>query len=104
MLGLGDSLPALKLQDNEGKEVDVSALAGEKGVVFFLYPKVSNPAIGLFTPRPIARRVQADSVGRHPGMYHPSMWIPRHLPRYRYAGVRSVRVVEGQACSTAKGE
>ena len=57
MLGLGDSLPALKLQDNEGKEVDVSALAGEKGVVFFLYPKVSNPAIGLFTPRPIARRV-----------------------------------------------
>jgi hypothetical protein len=36
----GDKLPKMMLKDEEGKEVDVSGLAGEKGVVIFLYPKV----------------------------------------------------------------
>lgn len=40
VLKLGDKLPALKLKTNEGKEVDVGSLAGDKGVVLFLYPKV----------------------------------------------------------------
>ncbi|WWD17953.1 hypothetical protein CI109_102398 [Kwoniella shandongensis] len=39
----GDKLPKIKLQDNTGTEVDVSTLAGEKGVVFFLYPKADTP-------------------------------------------------------------
>lgn len=37
----GDVLPkGLKLEDEEGKEVDVGELAKDKGVVLFLYPKV----------------------------------------------------------------
>jgi len=42
-LKLGDKLPSIKLQDNTGKEVDVSTLAGERGVVLFLYPKADTP-------------------------------------------------------------
>lgn len=41
-LKVGDKLPKLVLKDEEGKEVDVSGLAGEKGVVVFLYPKVGG--------------------------------------------------------------
>lgn len=40
VLKMGDRLPSIKLEDEEGNTVDVSTLAGEKGVVFFLYPKV----------------------------------------------------------------
>lgn len=40
VLKMGDRLPSIKLKDEEGNTVDVSTLAGEKGVVFFLYPKV----------------------------------------------------------------
>ena len=40
----GDKLPKITLQDNTGADVDVSGLAGEKGVVIFLYPKVGQPA------------------------------------------------------------
>ncbi|KAK8865863.1 hypothetical protein IAR55_001011 [Kwoniella newhampshirensis] len=39
----GDKLPKIKLNDNTGTEVDVSTLAGEKGVIFFLYPKADTP-------------------------------------------------------------
>lgn len=38
----GQTLPKLTIEDNTGAEVDVSTLAGEKGVVIFLYPKVSR--------------------------------------------------------------
>lgn len=41
-LKLGQGLPKIKLEDNTGAEVDVSTLAAEKGVVIFLYPKVSR--------------------------------------------------------------
>lgn len=40
VLKMGDKLPSIKLNDEEGNTVDVSTLIGEKGVVFFLYPKV----------------------------------------------------------------
>lgn len=40
-LKLGQGLPAITLQDNTGADVDVAELAGEKGVVIFLYPRVS---------------------------------------------------------------
>jgi len=43
-LALGDKLPKITLQDNTGADVDVSTIAGEKGVVIFLYPKVSPHA------------------------------------------------------------
>jgi hypothetical protein len=39
---LGDKLPKISLRDNEGNPVDVAGLAGAKGVVIFLYPKVSK--------------------------------------------------------------
>ncbi|WWD09320.1 hypothetical protein V865_007443 [Kwoniella europaea PYCC6329] len=42
-LKLGDKLPKITLKDNEGDDVDVSQLAGEKGVVVFLYPKADTP-------------------------------------------------------------
>jgi peroxiredoxin Q/BCP len=38
---LGDKLPKVTLKDEEGEEVDVAGLAGERGAVLFLYPKVS---------------------------------------------------------------
>ena len=42
-LKLGDKLPKISIEDNEGKAVDVSGLAGkDRGVVLFLYPKVSG--------------------------------------------------------------
>jgi peroxiredoxin Q/BCP len=41
-LALGDVLPSLTLENDEGKEVDVSKLTeGGNGVVIFIYPKVS---------------------------------------------------------------
>ncbi|AAW42425.2 hypothetical protein CNC04710 [Cryptococcus deneoformans JEC21] len=43
VLKMGDRLPSIKLEDEEGNTVDVSTLAGEKGVVFFLYPKADTP-------------------------------------------------------------
>ncbi|OWZ55619.1 peroxiredoxin Q/BCP [Cryptococcus neoformans var. grubii Br795] len=43
VLKKGDRLPSIKLKDEEGNTVDVSTLAGEKGVVFFLYPKADTP-------------------------------------------------------------
>ncbi|WWC86157.1 uncharacterized protein L201_001030 [Kwoniella dendrophila CBS 6074] len=39
----GDTLPKITLKDNAGADVDVSGLAGEKGVVIFLYPKADTP-------------------------------------------------------------
>ncbi|ODN84114.1 hypothetical protein L202_00126 [Cryptococcus amylolentus CBS 6039] len=42
-LKLGDKLPSIKLKNEDGELVDVSTLAGEKGVVFFLYPKADTP-------------------------------------------------------------
>ncbi|WRT64066.1 uncharacterized protein IL334_000994 [Kwoniella shivajii] len=39
----GDKLPKITLKDNQGNDVDVSKLAGEKGVVIFLYPKADTP-------------------------------------------------------------
>ncbi|WVQ88411.1 hypothetical protein IAS59_002145 [Cryptococcus gattii] len=43
VLKMGDKLPSIKLNDEEGNTVDVSTLIGEKGVVFFLYPKADTP-------------------------------------------------------------
>ena len=39
----GDNLPSIKLENEDGEEVDVSTLTGgEKGVVIFVYPKVRS--------------------------------------------------------------
>lgn len=40
ILKLGDKLPKIVLLDHKEVEVDVGSLAGEKGIVIFLYPKV----------------------------------------------------------------
>nr|XP_019049138.1 hypothetical protein I302_02919 [Kwoniella bestiolae CBS 10118]OCF28068.1 hypothetical protein I302_02919 [Kwoniella bestiolae CBS 10118] len=42
-LKLGDKLPKITLKDNEGNDVDVSSLTGDKGVVVFLYPRADTP-------------------------------------------------------------
>ena len=42
---IGDKLPKIVLRDHKGEEVDVSLLAGEKGLVLFLYPKVSEAGV-----------------------------------------------------------
>jgi len=42
-IDIGDSLPSLNLKNEKGEEVDVSTLATEKGVVFFLVPKADTP-------------------------------------------------------------
>ena len=39
----GDNLPSIKLENEDGEEVDVSSLtSGGKGVVIFVYPKVGS--------------------------------------------------------------
>lgn len=38
----GDKLPSITLKDEEGQDVEIGKLAGDKGVVLFLYPKVSS--------------------------------------------------------------
>ncbi|KAH9476121.1 Peroxiredoxin bcp1 [Psilocybe cubensis] len=42
-LEIGDNLPALTLQNEEGGEIKVAELAAEKGVVLFLVPKAATP-------------------------------------------------------------
>ncbi|KAK4688216.1 thioredoxin-dependent peroxiredoxin, partial [Tremellales sp. Uapishka_1] len=43
IMKLGDKLPKLTLKDEDGNDVEVGDLAGEKGVVIFLYPKANTP-------------------------------------------------------------
>lgn len=39
----GDKLPSIKLENEDGEEVDISTLTGGgKGVVIFVYPKVGS--------------------------------------------------------------
>jgi len=42
-IDIGDSLPSLTLKNEKDEDVDVSTLAAEKGVVFFLVPKADTP-------------------------------------------------------------
>ncbi|CAK9785222.1 thioredoxin-like protein [Cutaneotrichosporon oleaginosum] len=42
-LQLGSTLPKLTLQNEDGEDVDVSTLTGERGVVIFLYPRADTP-------------------------------------------------------------
>lgn len=41
VMKLGDKLPKVTLKDEEGEDVEVTGLAGERGAVLFLYPKVN---------------------------------------------------------------
>lgn len=50
ILKLGDTLPSLKLQNEQGKDVELSSLADKKGVVLFLYPKVNPPSLSEAEP------------------------------------------------------
>jgi len=36
----GDNLPSIKLENEDGEEVDISTLTEGSGVVIFVYPKV----------------------------------------------------------------
>lgn len=40
VLQLGSGLPKIVLKNEDGEDVDVSTLGGERGVVIFLYPRV----------------------------------------------------------------
>lgn len=42
-IDIGDSLPSITLKNEKGEDVDVSKLAAEKGVIFFLVPKADTP-------------------------------------------------------------
>ncbi|BEJ10685.1 hypothetical protein CspHIS471_0101070 [Cutaneotrichosporon sp. HIS471] len=42
-LQLGSGLPKITLQNEDGEDVDVSTLTGERGVVIFLYPRADTP-------------------------------------------------------------
>ncbi|BEI93441.1 uncharacterized protein CcaverHIS019_0510690 [Cutaneotrichosporon cavernicola] len=42
-LQLGSDLPKITLQNEDGEDVDVSTLTGERGVVIFLYPRADTP-------------------------------------------------------------
>src|ERR1700686_2657382 len=42
-LGIGDKLPDVTLQDEEGNDINVVDIASEKGIVLFAYPKASSP-------------------------------------------------------------
>lgn len=41
-IDIGDSLPSLILKNEKDEDVEVSTLAAEKGVVFFLVPKADT--------------------------------------------------------------
>lgn len=43
-LALGDALPSITLQNEKGEDVDVAALAAERGLVLFLVPKADTRA------------------------------------------------------------
>ncbi|KAL7422057.1 thioredoxin peroxidase dot5 [Cryptotrichosporon argae] len=42
-LDLGDVLPSIALENEQGEAVDVGALAAERGVVVFVYPRADTP-------------------------------------------------------------
>jgi peroxiredoxin Q/BCP len=42
-LGMGDKLPDITLQDEEGNDIKVVDIASEKGIILFAYPKASTP-------------------------------------------------------------
>lgn len=56
---LGSVLPKITVLNDVGEEVDVASLAAEKGVVVFLYPRVSGPDIAAD-----ARRIRQDAPTR----------------------------------------
>ncbi|THH16055.1 hypothetical protein EW146_g4514 [Bondarzewia mesenterica] len=41
-IDLGDNLPSLVLQNEQGEDIDVANLTAEKGVVIFLVPKADT--------------------------------------------------------------
>ena len=41
-IDIGDSLPTLTLKNEKDEDIEVSSLAAEKGVVFFLVPKADT--------------------------------------------------------------
>ena len=42
-LGVGDKLPDITLQDEEGNPVKINQIAFEKGIILFAYPRASTP-------------------------------------------------------------
>jgi hypothetical protein len=49
-IDIGDSLPSFILKNEKGEDVDVSALAAERGVVFFLVPRADTCKIRAQLP------------------------------------------------------
>jgi thioredoxin-dependent peroxiredoxin len=42
-LGVGDKLPDVTLQDEDGNDINIVDIASEKGIILFAYPKASTP-------------------------------------------------------------
>jgi len=42
-LSVGSAFPAVKLEDQDGKEVDLNKVAEASGFVLFVYPRASTP-------------------------------------------------------------
>mmetsp|Transcript_4063 Transcript_4063/g.5771 ORF Transcript_4063/g.5771 Transcript_4063/m.5771 type:complete len:112 (-) Transcript_4063:1362-1697(-) len=42
-LSVGSAFPAVKLEDQDGKEVDLNKVAEVNGFVLFVYPRASTP-------------------------------------------------------------
>src|SRR5208282_3557250 len=42
-LGVGDKLPDVTLQDEEGNPVKINEITFEKGIILFAYPRASTP-------------------------------------------------------------
>jgi peroxiredoxin Q/BCP len=42
-LGVGDKLPNIALQDEDGNSINIVDITSEKGIILFAYPKASTP-------------------------------------------------------------
>jgi thioredoxin-dependent peroxiredoxin len=49
---VGDKLPDLTLQDEEGNDINIIDITSEKGIILFAYPKASTPGCTKQVPPP----------------------------------------------------
>lgn len=85
---VGESVPGgIILKNEKDEDVSIDDITKEKGVVFFVYPKVKH----LRLLNSVNCDIEADlltNAGQHPWMYESSMSLQRFLCRVWSAGLR----------------
>ena len=71
-------MPSLTLKNEKGEDLDVSSLASDKGVVFFLVPKADTRT--CTAPNVQYKEISHHTVIARSRMHDSSVRFPRYLP------------------------